>query len=102
MFVFEEDLALEVGGVDGVGIDEADFSDSGGGEVEGGGGAESATADDEDGGLQQFFLPGFSDLGEEGVAEVAVFLLRGHWMEVMDTMMRGVAIFWGVKGDGVG
>lgn len=51
-----KDLAVEIGRIDGVGINEADFTDASGGEVEEGGRAESAGADAEDGAAFQSFL----------------------------------------------
>lgn len=70
-----EGLAVEVGKFDAVVVDDGDGADAGGGEVGGGGGAEAAAADEEDGGGFEFFLAYFADLGEEGLAGVALFFL---------------------------
>ncbi len=70
-----EDLALEVGVVDGVELDEAEGSDAGGGEVEGDGAAEAAGADDEDFGVEEFELPFEADFRVGEVAGVAILLL---------------------------
>ncbi len=66
-----EDLAVEVGEVNGIGIDESDFSDASGGEVDGGGGAETAGSDDEDGGVFEAELSLRSDFGNDEVTGVA-------------------------------
>ena len=64
------DLAVQVGQLDGVGVDEAERVDAEGGEVKGGGGAEAAKADDEDLGRRDGSLAADGDGGEEGLAVV--------------------------------
>ena len=76
--VLVEDLALEVGAVDDVEVDETDRADAGEGEVEGDGGAEPAGADDEDLRLDDLALPDAGDLGHDEVAAVALDHLRGE------------------------
>ena len=71
-------LALQVGGVDDVVVDEADRADPGGGEVERGRRAEPAGAEQQHLRVQQLQLAVDADLGEQGVARVAVALLGGH------------------------
>lgn len=73
-----EDLALEVGGIDGVVVDEADRADAGGGEVHGGGRAEGAGTDEEDGGVFQALLAFLSDVRDEDVAGIALEFLLGE------------------------
>jgi len=70
-----EDLALQVGEVDPVRIDEGQAADAGGGEVERGGAAEAAGADDERARGAQLLLPLDTDLREEDVPAVAEKLL---------------------------
>lgn len=65
-----EDLPLEVGDVDGVGVDDGDAADAGGGEVEEGGAAESAGANDEYGAALQRGLRLGAEAGEREVALV--------------------------------
>ena len=71
-------LALQVGGVDDVVVDEADGPDPGRGQVERGRRAEPAGAEQQDLRVQQLELAVDPDLGQQGVARVAVALLRGH------------------------
>ena len=71
-------LALQVGGVDHVVVDKADRADPGGGEVERGRGAEAAGAEQQHLRVQQLQLAVDADLGEQGVARVALALLGGH------------------------
>ena len=71
-------LALQVGGVDDVVVDQAEGADPGGGEVERGGRAEPAGAEQQDLGVQQLELAVDADLGEQRVARVAVALLGRH------------------------
>ena len=66
-----EDLALEIGGVHHIGIDQAEPADSGGGQIERGGRAERAGADEQDGRVFQPQLPGLAHGGNEQVARVA-------------------------------
>ena len=71
-------LALQVGGVDDVVVDEADRADPGRGQVERGRGAEPAGAEQQHLGVEQLQLAVDPDLGKQGVARVAVALLGGH------------------------
>ena len=65
-------LALQVGLVDDVVVDEAERADPGRGEVEGGRRAEAAGADQQHLRVQQLQLALDPDLGQQGVARVAV------------------------------
>ena len=67
----EEDLALEVGGLDEVAVDECEVADAGAGEQRGGGGARGSDADDGDVGLSEELLATGADAGEENLAGVA-------------------------------
>ena len=69
------DLALEVGVVDDVGVDDAEGADPGRCEVERRRRAEPAGADQEHAGVEQLLLPLFADLGNQDVARVAGALL---------------------------
>ena len=71
-------LALQVGGVDDVVVDEADRADPGRGEVERGRRAEPAGAEQQHLGVEQLDLAVDPDLGQQRVARVAVALLGGH------------------------
>src|SRR5262249_18947040 len=71
-------LALQVGGVDYVIVDEADRADPGGGEVERGRSAEAASSEQQHLRVQQLHLAVDADLGQEGVARVALALLGRH------------------------
>ena len=73
-----KNLTVKIGKVHGVGVDEADVPDPGGGKVEEGGGAESAGPDTEDGSLFEPLLPCFADFGEHGLTQVTVGFLRGE------------------------
>ncbi len=73
----EEDLALEVGGLDEVAVDEGDVADAGAGEERGGCGSGGAYADDGDAGLAEQLLAGGADSGEENLAGVAVGIGNG-------------------------
>ncbi len=73
-----EDLALEVGEVDDVEVDDADRSDAGGREIEGGRAAETAGADQQRLRLEQPGLAGGADLRDEQVPAVALLLLRAE------------------------
>ena len=73
-----EDLALQVGLVDDVHVDDAEGADAGGGQVEGGGRPEAARSEQQDLGLEQLGLPGGVHLREQQVALVAVALLGGQ------------------------
>ncbi len=70
-----QDLALQVGGVDLVHVDDADRADPGGSEVERGRRAETAGAEQQHLGAEQLDLALDADLGEEQVAHVAVALV---------------------------
>jgi hypothetical protein len=70
-----QDLALQVGEVDLVGVGQRQAADAGGGEVKRGGAAEAARADDERVGGAQLLLPLYPDLGKEDVPAVAEKLL---------------------------
>ncbi len=71
-------LALQVGGVDDVVVDEADRADPGRGEVERGRRAEPAGAEQQHLGVEHLQLAVDPDLGQQRVARVAVALLGGH------------------------
>ncbi len=73
-----DDLALQVGLVDDVEVDEADGADAGCGEVEGHRRAEAAGADAEHLGGLELLLAFHADLGEDEVAGVAGDLLVGE------------------------
>ena len=73
-----ENLALEVGRIDDVHVDDADRPDAGGGEVQGGGGAEAAGAEQQHLGVEQLQLTFDVDLGQEEVALVPVPLVGGE------------------------
>ena len=64
-------LALQVGVIDHVEIDQADAADAGGGEVEAQGRAEAAGADQADVGVLQLELPFHADFGHDQVAAIA-------------------------------
>ena len=66
-----EDLALEVGKGDGVGVCEAQCADSGGGEVEGGSAAEASHTHDQHLGFEKACLTVVADLGQGNLAQVA-------------------------------
>src|SRR6185437_7969704 len=69
------DLALQVGGVDDVVVDDAEPADAGRGEVEARGAAEAAGADQEDARLEELQLAFDADLRDQEVAAVARALL---------------------------
>ena len=73
-----DDLALQVGLVDDVEVDDAEGADAGGGEVEQRGRAEPAGADDEHLGVLQPLLPGHADVGDDQVPGVAADLVDGQ------------------------
>jgi len=73
----EEDLALEVGGLDEVTVDESEAADAGAGEEAGGGGAGSSDADDSCVSLLEAALTLGADAVEEDLAGVAVVI--GYW-----------------------
>ena len=68
----EEDLPLEVGGLDEVAVDEGEGADAGAGEEGGGRGSGSSDADDGDVSGGEEMLTGGSDAGEEDLAGVAI------------------------------
>ena len=68
-------LALEVGEVDDVVVDDAERADAGGGEVERGRRAEAAGAEQQHLRVEQLLLALGADLGDQQVARVAVALL---------------------------
>ena len=73
-----EDLALEVGGVDDVHVDDPDRPHPGGRQVERGGRPESAGAEEQGLRVEELQLPLDADLGQEQMALVAVALLGGE------------------------
>ena len=70
-----EDLALQVGGVDHVHVDDADGADTGRSQVQRGGRAEAAGAEQQHLGVEQLELALLPHLGEQQMALVAVALL---------------------------
>ena len=70
-----EDLALQVGGVDLVHVDDAERADAGGGEVQRGRRAEAAGPEQQHLGAEQLGLALDADLGQQQVAHVAVLLV---------------------------
>jgi hypothetical protein len=74
----EEHLALEVGGLDEVAVDESQPADAGASQEAGGGGTGGADADDGDVGSSKELLAGFADAGEEDLAGVTVFIRKGQ------------------------
>ena len=73
-----DDLALQVGDVDDVVVDDAERADAGGGEVERGRRAQAAGAEQQDLGVEQLPLALDADLGQQEVARVALALLGGE------------------------
>jgi hypothetical protein len=65
-----QDLALQVGEVDLVGVGERQAPDAGGGQVEGRGAAEAARADNQNVRRAQPLLPLDPDLGEQDMAAI--------------------------------
>ena len=70
------DLALQVGGVDHVGVHQAERADAGGSEIERGRRAEPAGAEQQHPRLEQLLLTLLADLGQEDVPRVAIELRR--------------------------
>ena len=70
-----DDLALQVGDVDDVVVDDAQRPDARGGEVERGRRAQAAGAEQQHLGVEQLLLALGADLGEQEVARVALALL---------------------------
>ena len=79
-----DDLALQVGEVDLVVVDDAERADARGGEVERGRGAEPAGAEQQHLGVEQLGLALGADLGEQDVAAVALLLLGGQHLGDLD------------------
>ena len=71
-------LALEVGEVDDVVVDDPERADAGRGEVQRGRRAETAGAEQQDLGVEQLLLALDADLGDQQVARVALALLGGE------------------------
>ena len=71
-----DDLALQVGRVDDVVVDDAERPDAGGGQVERGGGAEAARADQQHARVEELDLALLADLGDQQVAAVAAGACR--------------------------
>ena len=74
----EEDLALKVGGLDEVAIDEGEGSDACAGEEGSGCGAGGSDADDGDMSRGEELLAGGGDAGEEDLTGIAVVLGNGR------------------------
>ncbi len=81
-------LALEVGGVDHVVVDDPDRADPGRGEIESGRRAEPTGAEQKDLGVQEGDLALDADLGQERVARVAVALLGREALRVDERVAR--------------
>lgn len=75
----EEHLALEVGGLDEIAVDEGEMADAGAGEQAGGGGTGGTDADDNGVGVAEAFLAGLADAGKEDLAGVTVGVGDGGW-----------------------
>ena len=73
-----QQLALEVGRVDHIEVDDADLADAGRGEVHGRGRAEAAGAQEQDAGVEELALAGAADLGEDQVPGVPGDLVGGE------------------------
>jgi len=73
----EEHLALEVGGLDEVAIDEGEVADPGARKEACGGGAGCADAHDSSVGVGEELLAGCADAGEEDLTGVAVLVIEG-------------------------
>jgi hypothetical protein len=76
-----QDLALEIGDLHDVGIDEAQQADAGGGEIEERGGTEAAAADDQDAAGAELFLGAGrrSPAGPGGGRSACVLRRRKAW-----------------------
>ena len=68
-----QDLALQVGDIDDVGIDDSQCSNASRGEIKAGWAAQSARADEEYFGVEEFALSAFSHFGDEEVTGVALY-----------------------------
>ncbi|GAC1505253.1 MAG: hypothetical protein NVS1B3_03220 [Candidatus Dormibacteraceae bacterium] len=73
-----EELALEVGGVDDVEVDDAEPPDTGGGQIHGGGRSEAPGPEEEDARVKELALAGATDLGEDEVTGVPGDLIWGE------------------------
>ncbi len=73
-----EDLALQVGLVDDVHVDDAERAHAGGGQVEGGRRPQAPGTEEQHLGVEQLELARLAHLGQEQVALVAVALGRGE------------------------
>ena len=69
-----DDLPVQVGRLDGVGIGKPDPADSGGGKVDRGGRTESPDSNQKDGGFLELLLPARADLGKDELAAVLLDL----------------------------
>ena len=106
-----DDLAVQVGQVDDVGVDDTDGADTSGRQVEQGRRPEAAGADDQDPGGGEAFLAVPPDVGEEhvpgvprglGLAEGSTRLdqrIRRHALTVLLGMVRGTGRLQGTDGD---
>ena len=92
----EEHLALEVGGLDEVAVNEGESPDAGAGQQAGRGGSGGADAYDGDVGPSKKLLAGFADGGEEDLAGVAVGIRDGIGDGIDDGSFAG----W-VRGEGI-
>ena len=79
-----DDLALQVGVVDDVCVDDPERADAGRGEVERRGRAEPAGADQERAGREQPLLARLADLRDQQVAGVAAPLVRRERLRCLD------------------
>ena len=77
----EEHLALKVGGLDEVAVDEGEVADAGARKEACGGGAGCADAHDSSVGVGEKLLAGCADAGEEDLAGVAVVITDGVGVE---------------------
>ena len=66
-------LALQVGDIDNVGIDNSECPNASRGEIESGWAAQSARANEEHFGVEEFALSAFSHFGDEEVTGVALY-----------------------------
>ena len=93
----EEDLALEIGGLDKVAVDEGERANAGAGEEAGGGGAGGAYSDNRNMGAKETLLAGGADGGEEDLAGVALGVGDGlRWFRHQGEYTRVMAARVGV------
>ena len=85
LFFAKENLALKVGPLHMIGINQSNFSHARCREIESGGGPEASTTNDQHRSAQKLLLSGFSHLRQESVTKVALLLGWGHGSEAMDT-----------------